>query len=467
MLSTSCGSTNTPTPLTNSKYILTLEPNKTFLKSEKQSLKKLANGEVREVVDFEFVVPEKEINVTNYNDLLIGANPILLTPIAVEMNEETVVRTLTAEETKSEFNPITEFSQSGYGNDDIDSSLYNVEQLRTCYSISQSESGTLQSKYYNVSIVIEDNEAPVLNQVGVAELPFTLDIDSIKSSLKESILSSLTDNNSNTTLTVTLKDDPILAGLTNLNREQVIHFDATDSDGNKIENQEFKYKLVDTLNYFENIDETTVTEISYKSANISYITSSFSRYSDIYRYELLNEEELVTNEGTITEELKEAINKEQTAKYTVYEKDALVGEFEYKFKIIDDVMPELYLKGSDETAWDVLNNGRSEAFSSYSKSVIENIDEILNWFDKYFEWRDDFEISDYFFSLEKSKDDPQFQNCYFSAIDVNNNEYKYPLKTDNYYYDLEKGNTSFYSLVEDGLYNSKGEKISLGFISEQ
>lgn len=341
----SCGPKTGPVDPTKYTYELTIEPNKSFLKSEKRSVKKLANGDVREIIDYEFIVPEKEVaEVTNYNDLLIGANPLLLTPIAIEMNEDTVVRTLTAEETKSEFNPITEFSKSGYGDANIDSSLYNTEQLRTCYSISQSESGTLQSKYYNVSIVIEDNEAPVLNQAGVAELPFTLDIDSIKSSLKESILSSLTDNNSDTTLTVTLKDDPILTGLTNLNREQVIHFDATDSDGNKIENQEFKYKLVDTLSYFENIDQTTVTDISYKLANISYITSSFSRYSDIYRYELLNEEELATNEGTITEELKEVINKEQIAKYAVYEKDALVGEFEYKFKIIDDVAPYMVWK---------------------------------------------------------------------------------------------------------------------------
>lgn len=358
----SCGPKTGPVDPTKYTYELTIEPNKSFLKSEKRSVKKLANGDVREIIDYEFIVPEKEVSeVTNYNDLLIGANPLLLTPIAIEMNEDTVVRTLTAEETKSEFNPITEFSKSGYGDANIDSSLYNTEQLRTCYSISQSESGTLQSKYYNVSIVIEDNEAPVLNQTGVAELPFTLDIDSIKSSLKESILSSLTDNNSDTTLTVALKDDPILTGLTNLNREQVIHFDATDSDGNKIENQEFKYKLVDTLNYFENIDETTVTDISYKSANISYITSSFSQYSDIYRYELLNEEELITNEGSITEELKEVINKEQTAKYAVYEKGALVGEFEYKFKLIDDVAPYMVWK-DDGSVIDVslLNDLTSE-----------------------------------------------------------------------------------------------------------
>lgn len=454
---TSCGPKTGPVDPTKYTYELTIEPNKSFLKSEKRSAKKMANGNVREVIDYEFVVPEKEVsNITNYNDLLIGANPLLLTPIAIEMNNETVVRTLTAEETKFEFNPITEFSKSGYGDANIDSSLYNTEQLRTCYSISQSESGTLQSKYYNVSIVIEDNEAPVLNQAGVAELPFTLDIESIKSSLKESILSSLTDNNSNTTLTVTLKDDPILTGLTNLNREQVIHFDATDSDGNKIENQGFKYKLVDTLNYFENIDETTVTDISYKSANISYITSSFSRYSDIYRYELLNEEELVTNEGTITEELKEVVNKEQTAKYAVYEKDALVGEFEYKFKVIDDVTPELYLKGSDELAYETMQKRVEGPCNEYRTAQIKDINRIINWFDKYFERRDDFGVSNYYFKLIIDEHDSQFQLIYFESEDINRNHYVYPLNLMNYYYNLEKGNTSFYSLVQDGLYDSNG-----------
>ena len=453
----SCGPKTGQVDPTKYTYELTIEPNKSFLKSEKRSVKKLANGDVREVIDYEFIVPEKEVaEVTNYNDLLIGANPLLLTPIAIEMNEDTVVRTLTAEETKSEFNPITEFSKSGYGDANIDSSLYNTEQLRTCYSISQSESGTLQSKYYNISIVIEDNEAPVLNQAGVAELPFTLDIDSIKLSLNESILSSLTDNNSNTTLKVTLKDDPILTGLTNLNKEQVIHFDATDSDGNKIENQAFKYKLVDTLNYFENIDETTVTDISYKSANISYVTSSFSRYSDIYRYELLNGEELVTNEGTITEELKEVVNKEQTAKYAVYEKDALVGEFEYKFKVIDDVAPELYLKNSDELAWDTMNNGMSIPRAEYFNGVIEDIDWTINWFNKYFERKDDFGVQNFYFEF-KPDENPQLQRLYFFAYDIHENKNYYQLSANNRYY--QDGYYPPYSLVDDGTYDKDGNKI--------
>ena len=338
----SCGPKTGPVDPTKYTYELTIEPNKSFLKSEKRSVKKLANGDVREIIDYEFIVPEKEVSeVTNYNDLLIGANPLLLTPIAIEMNEDTVVRTLTAEETKSEFNPITEFSKSGYGDANIDSSLYNTEQLRTCYSISQSESGTLQSKYYNVSIVIEDNEAPVLNQAGVAELPFTLDIDSIKSSLKESILSSLTDNNSDTTLTVTLKDDPILTGLTNLNKEQVMHFDATDSDGNELLNQEFKYKLVDNLNYFETIDQETVNTVSYKNAQADYIAQNYELYKGIYSYKILNEDKLVfSNENADNiEEIKTVINKEQIIKYGIYEDNQLIGEFNYKFKMIDDVAP--------------------------------------------------------------------------------------------------------------------------------
>ena len=327
----------------NPFYRLVLEPNKEFLKSQKSKIQKV-NGRTSEVIDYVFSIPEDRIKVSNYNDLLIGEDPFLLTPIAVEVDGENEGKSLTKEETKSLFSPITEFSQSGYGNEGIVKNLYNVSQVNTCYTLSQTKDGAMQSKYYNVSVTIEDTEAPVLNQTSVAELPFTLDVDSIKSSLKTSILSYLTDNNSATTITVTLKDDSILTGLSYLNKEQVMHFDASDSDGNKIENQEFKYKLVDELNYFENIDQTTVTDISYKSANISYITSSFSRYSDVYRYELLNEEELATNEGTITEELKEVINKEQIAKYAVYEKDALVGEFEYKFKIIDDVAPYMVWK---------------------------------------------------------------------------------------------------------------------------
>ena len=376
-----------------------------------------------------------------------------------EVDGENEGKSLTKEETKSLFSPITEFSQSGYGNEGIVKNLYNVSQVNTCYTLSQTKDGAMQSKYYNVSVTIEDNEAPVLNQTSVAELPFTLDVDSIKSSLKTSILSYLTDNNSATTITVTLKGDSILTGLSYLNKEQVMHFDATDSDGNKIENQEFKYKLVDTLNYFENIDETTITNISYKSANISYITSSFSRYSDVYRYELLNEEELVTNEGTITEELKEVINKEQTAKYAVYEKDALVGEFEYKFRVIDDVMPELYLKGSNVLAYETMQKRVEGPCNEYRTAQIQNIKWIIDWFNNYFEWRDDFGVSNYFFKLIIDEHDSQFQLIYFESEDTNRNHYVYPLNLMNYYYNPEKGNTSFYSLVSDGLYNSDGIKI--------
>ena len=445
----SCGIKTNPIDPEKYSYELTLEPNASFLKTEKKSLKKLANGDVREVIDFEFVVPEKEvINVTNYNDLLIGANPLLLTPIAIEMDNDTVVRTLSAEETKSEFNPITEFSKSGYGDANIDSSIYNTEQLRTCYSISQSSSGTLQSKYYNVSIVIEDNEAPVLNQAGVAELPFTLDIDSIK------------DNNSDTTLTVTLKDDPILTGLTNLNKEQVIHFDATDSDGNKIENQEFKYKLVDTLNYFENIDETTVTSISYKSAQADYIAQNYELYKGVYSYKILNEDELVFSNANADniEEIKAVINKEQTIKYGIYEDNQLIGEFNYKFKMIDDVAPELYLKDSDELAYDTINNGYSELVQSYQYSSFKNFEEILEWFNIYLERKDDLGVQNYYFEF-KPNSNPNIQELHFLAIDIYNNKCEFPYLGSivNYYY--SELHNDYYSLVEDGIYDNLGTKI--------
>lgn len=455
----SCGPKTGPVDPMKYTYELTIEPNKSFLKSEKRSVKKLANGDVREVIDYEFIVPEKEVaEVTNYNDLLIGANPLLLTPIAIEMNDKTVVRTLTAEETKSEFNPITEFSKSGYGDKNIDSSLYNTEQLRTCYSISQSESGTLQSKYYNVSIVIEDNEAPVLNQTGVAELPFTLDIDSIKSSLKESILSSLTDNNSDTTLTVTLKDDPILTGLANLNKEQVIHFDATDSNGNKIENQEFKYKLVDNLNYFETIDQETINEVSYKNAQADYIAQNYEVYEGIYSYKILNEDELVFSNANADniEEIKAVINKEQTIKYGIYEDNQLIGEFNYKFKMIDDVAPELYLKDSDELAWDTLNNGYSDPVSEYFHGKIENIEWVINWFNKYFEWRDDLGIKEYYFYFCPNAN-PEYQECHFSSVDNNNNEVQYIIHCTNIYFEV---GWITYSKIQDGLYDSKGNLIN-------
>ena len=441
----------------NPFYRLVLEPNKEFLKSQKSKIQKV-NGRTSEVIDYVFSIPEDRIKVSNYNDLLIGEDPFLLTPIAVEVDGENEGKSLTKEETKSLFSPITEFSQSGYGNEGIVKNLYNVSQVNTCYTLSQTKDGAMQSKYYNVSVTIEDNEAPVLNQTSVAELPFTLDVDSIKSSLKTSILSYLTDNNLATTITVTLKDDSILTGLSYLNKEQVIHFDATDSDGNKIENQEFKYKLVDTLNYFENIDQTTVTDISYKSANIDNIMRIFSTYSDIYTYKLLNEDELITNEGTITDELKTAINEEQTAKYAVYEKDALVGEFEYKFKVIDDVKPELYLKGSDELAWDAIDNQVSEQSEPYATSKIETIYWILNWFNSCFEWRDDFGIKNYYFRLQKDEINKD-QECFFLARDNNDNLYEYPLNLRTYYYDPSVYHDTYYSKVADGLYDNLGNKI--------
>ena len=441
----------------NPFYRLVLEPNKEFLKSQKSKIQKV-NGRTSEVIDYVFSIPEDRIKVLNYNDLLIGEDPFLLTPIAVEVDGENEGKSLTKEETKSLFSPITEFSQSGYGNKGIVKNLYNVSQVNTCYTLSQTKDGAMQSKYYNVSVTIEDTEAPIFSQNYTALIPFTLNKDAIISSIKESIRMFVSDNNSATELTITLKDDSILTGLFQLNKEQSMHFDVSDSDGNKLLNQEFKYKLVDTLNYFENIDQTTVTDISYKSANISYITSSFSTYSDIYSYKLLNKNELVTNEGTITDELKSVINKEQTAKYAIYEKDALVGEFEYKFKIIDDVMPELYLKGSDETAWEMMNFGMSDASKEYFYGQIENIQRVIEWFDKRFQWRDDFGIENYYFRFEKNTD-KTIQECHFLAKDKSGNLVEYPLDRSNFYYDPSIYHDTYYSKIEDGLYDNLGNKI--------
>ena len=347
----SCGGKKNTTPPEPPKpdltYELTLEPNKEFLSSQKRKIAKV-NGEVKEVVDYNFNVPENLITVENYNDLLIGANPLLLTPIAVEYRNGIEARTLSESETLTMFNPITEFSQSGYGNADIDESLYNTAQLRTCYTISQSSSGTLQSKYYNVSIIIEDTEAPVFSQNYTALIPFTLNKDAIISSIKESIRMFVFDNNSATELTITLKDDSVLTGLSQLNKEQSMHFDVSDSDGNELLNQEFKYKLVDNLNYFETIDQETVNTVSYKNAQADYIAQNYELYKGIYSYKILNEDELVFSNANADniEEIKAVINKEQTIKYGIYEDNQLIGEFNYKFKMIDDVAP--YMVWADD-----------------------------------------------------------------------------------------------------------------------
>ena len=169
-----------------------------------------------------------------------------------------------------------------------------------------------------------------------ASIPYSTSIDVIKKELTNSIISSLTDNNSLAQFTVTLYNDVIKNTYDDIGKSQTIHFDATDDAGNKLENAIFTYILVN--DYLTNIDQTTVHEISYRNANLNTIKTAYGINTE-YTYELLNEDELVTNEGTITEELKEAINVEQTAKYKIIENNVEIGTFEYKFKIIDDVAP--------------------------------------------------------------------------------------------------------------------------------
>ena len=331
----------------NPFYRLVLEPNEEFLKSQKSKIQKV-NGRISEVIDYVFSIPEDRIKVSNYNDLLIGEDPFLLTPIAVEVDGKNEGKSLTKEETKSLFSPITEFSQSGYGNKGIVKNLYNVSQVNTCYTLSQTKDGAMQSKYYNVSVTIEDTEAPVFSQNYTALIPFTLNKDAIISSIEESIRMFVSDNNSATELTITLKDDPVLTGLSQLNKEQSMHFDVSDSDGNELLNQEFKYKLVDNLNYFETIDQETVNTVSYKNAQADYIAQNYELYKGIYSYKILNEDELVFSNKNADniEEIKTVINKEQTIKYGIYEDNQLIGEFNYKFKMIDDVAP--YMVWADD-----------------------------------------------------------------------------------------------------------------------
>ena len=443
----------------NPFYRLVLEPNEEFLKSQKSKIQKV-NGRTSEVIDYVFSIPEDRIKVSNYNDLLIGEDPFLLTPIAVEVDGENEGKSLTKEETKSLFSPITEFSQSGYGNKGIVKNLYNVSQVNTCYTLSQTKDGAMQSKYDNVSVTIEDTEAPVFSQNYTALIPFTLNKDAIISSIGESIRMFVSDNNSATELTITLKDDSVLTGLSQLNKEQSMHFDVSDSDGNELLNQEFKYKLVDNLNYFETIDQETVNTVSYKNAQADYIAQNYELYKGIYSYKILNEDELVFSNKNADniEEIKPVINKEQTIKYGIYEDNQLIGEFNYKFKIIDDVMPELYLKGSDETAYAAIYNRTSEQSDPYSHSLIESINWIIDWFNTYFEWRDDFDIENYYFRLKKD-DINKDQECFFLAKDNNDNLYKYPLNLRTYYYDPDYGYTSHCSKVPDGLYDNFGKKV--------
>lgn len=157
-----CGESSTST-----KYRLELQPNEKYLVKEQQSSSKLIKSlntkmaEDTTTVDYTFEIPEVDVSESNANDLLIGPTPELLQPVAFALNSsDTVIKTFSTEETIEKFNPITEFSQSGFGNKDIDATAFNTEQKRTCYSISKS-GAELQSKYYNISITIMDTTPAV------------------------------------------------------------------------------------------------------------------------------------------------------------------------------------------------------------------------------------------------------------------------------------------------------------------
>ena len=121
-------------------------------------------------------------------------------------------------------------------------------------------------------------------------------------------------------------------------------------------------------------------------------------------------------------------------------------------------MPELYLKGSDELAYDAIDNRVSEQSEPYATSKIETIGWILEWFNSYFEWRDDFGITNYYFKLKKDEINKD-QQCFFLAKDSNDNRYEYPLHLRTYYYDPSIYHDTWYSKVPDGLYDNLGNKI--------
>ena len=121
-------------------------------------------------------------------------------------------------------------------------------------------------------------------------------------------------------------------------------------------------------------------------------------------------------------------------------------------------MPELYLKGSDELAWEMMDNGMSDASYEYFYGQIENIQRVISWFNKRFEWRDDFNIKKYYFMFEKTND-KTIQKCNFLAEDTFGNLVEYPLSRSNFYYDPSVYHDTYYSKVADGLYDNLGNKI--------
>ena len=208
--------------MVKTKTVLILQPNEQYLvqniEKEQQSKKLLLKEDAPDKVDYQFSISKTEIDqldLINPNDLIIGRERVLLQPIAVNYEVENGVVTnnevsrMTLEQTETNFVPIIEMSGSGYGNENISLNTYDIAQLRTCYAISNTD-GVVQSKYYDISITVEDTIAPVaLTDVLNLEtsISYKTPSDNDASLLNLMILRNYTDNDSNTTLSVKYYSD--------------------------------------------------------------------------------------------------------------------------------------------------------------------------------------------------------------------------------------------------------------------
>ena len=338
LLLTGCGQ--------NTKTKLTLQPNSLFyLKSSNNVQKSKVQNKIvmkanaADEVDYTFSIPktqEQSLNLKNANDLIIGRERILLEPVAINYAvQDNVVTTnevsrMTTEETETNFSPIVEMSGSGYGNDDIDLSLYDTPQLRTCYAISNSE-GVLQSEYYDVAITITDDIAPTTT----VSQNDTLKLENLGISYKNSneedeekiitkILSNYEDNDLNTTMSVVFynADYSVEESLTN------VLSDIRQSD-TLIANNELQYQTL----YFKVLDD---------NGNVSDPATAYLLLEDdVDPY-------LVNKDGEIVETANFGFNEDRFY-YPDLETDLYEQFVEKGYKVFDEVDGEISIENIDLT----------------------------------------------------------------------------------------------------------------------
>lgn len=295
LLLTGCGTDNEIE--TKTKLILT--PNEKYVvknnEPENTQTNKLLSlrADAPDVVDYSFQITKtetEELNLINPNDLIIGRDRILLQPVAVNymvvddvVTDEEASR-MTPEQTETNFTPIIEMSGSGYGNANISLDQYDTPQLRTCYAISNQD-GVLQSKYYDVSIIIEDSIGPsaptdILNVQPMISYKNQVEDDSFF--LNNDILINYTDNDSQTTLSVKYFSDDTY--LTEISGEEVIinlrnssslivdnkiqslpvYYKVYDDNGNASNNGLAYVKLIDDVKpYLVDLNNQAVTSFNF------------------------------------------------------------------------------------------------------------------------------------------------------------------------------------------------------------